>query len=164
VSNSMALQPNRRNVGRAVLLASPAILALLGAPAKAASSNAAAVTNKKVVIAFYNQALNDKDAHGALQYLAPRYIQHNPNAEDGTAGFIKYIEFIHQTYPSSHSEIKAAFAVDDFVILHVHTVREPGQRGNAIAEFFRLADGKIVEHWDVIQLVPEKDVSGNGMF
>ena len=120
--------------------------------------------NKKVVLTFYNKALNDKDPQAALQYLGAPYIQHNPNAEDGAAGFVKYINFIRQSFPQSHSEIKAAFAEGDFVILHVHTVREPGQRGNAIAEFFRLEDGKIVEHWDVIQPVPERSANGNGMF
>jgi predicted SnoaL-like aldol condensation-catalyzing enzyme len=120
--------------------------------------------NKKVVLTFYNKALNDKDPQAALQYLGAPYVQHNPDAEDGSAGFVKYINFIRQSFPQSHSEIKAAFADGDFVILHVHTVREPGQRGNAIAEFFRLEDGKIVEHWDVIQPVPERSANGNGMF
>jgi predicted SnoaL-like aldol condensation-catalyzing enzyme len=120
--------------------------------------------NKRTVAAFYNKALNEKDPEGALQYLGARYIQHNPNAEDGAAGFLKYIHFVKQSYPQSHSEIKTVFADGNFVILHVRTVREPGQRGIAIAEFFRLDDGKIVEHWDVIQPEPEKAANGNGMF
>ena len=163
MSGSMSPQPSKRTFGRSALLALLASAATPGASARA-ETVAATEANKKVVIAFYNRALNDKDAPGALQYLGPRYIQHNPNAEDGAAGFVKYIDFIRATYPSSHSEIKAAFADGDFVILHVHTVRQPGQRGIAIAEFFRLADGKIVEHWDVIQPVPERDANGNGMF
>jgi predicted SnoaL-like aldol condensation-catalyzing enzyme len=133
-------------------------------PAVKAANMQTAEDNKKVVLAFYNKALNDKDPEGALIYLAARYIQHNPNAEDGHAGFVKYINFIRQNFPQSHSDIKAVFAEGDFVILHVHTVREPGQRGNAIAEFFRLQDGKIAEHWDVIQPVPENNANGNGMF
>ena len=133
-------------------------------PATVATTMQNAEENKQVVLAFYNKALNDKDPEGALQYLGATYIQHNPNAEDGQTGFIKYINFIRQNFPQSHSDIKAVFAEGDFVILHVHTVREPGQRGNAIAEFFRLQDGKIVEHWDVIQPVPDKNANGNGMF
>ena len=72
--------------------------------------------NKKVVLTFYNKALNDKDPQAALQYLGAPYVQHNPDAEDGSAGFVKYINFIRQSFPQSHSEIKAAFAEGDFVI------------------------------------------------
>jgi predicted SnoaL-like aldol condensation-catalyzing enzyme len=56
------------------------------------------------------------------------------------------------------------FADGDYVILHVHAVREPGTRGNAIVDIFRLEDGKIVEHWDVVQPIPEKAANANGMF
>ena len=120
--------------------------------------------NKAAVVAFYNEALNDKNPTGALQYLGPRYIQHNPNAENGPEGFVKYITFIRDHFPRSHSEIMAVFAEGDFVILHVRTRREPDQRGNAIAEFFRLENGEIVEHWDVIQPIPDTDLNGHGMF
>ncbi len=120
--------------------------------------------NKKVVLAFYEQGLNQKDFAAASQYFGKSYIQHNPLAADGPAGFKKFLEFLRAKFPNSHSEIKQAWADGDYVILHVHAVREPGTRGNAIVDIFRLEDGKIVEHWDVIQPIPETAANPNTMF
>jgi predicted SnoaL-like aldol condensation-catalyzing enzyme len=120
--------------------------------------------NKRTVIAFYDAALNQKDFAAAAPYLGPRYTQHNPNAADGPEGFHRFIDFLREKFPQSHSEIKQAFADGDYVILHVHAVREPGTRGNAIVDIFKLEQGKIVEHWDVIQPIPEQSANGNGMF
>ena len=66
--------------------------------------------------------------------------------------------------PNSKSEIKRSFVDGDHVILHVHAVREPGTRGNAIIDVFKLENGKIVEHWDVVQPIPENPANNNGMF
>ncbi len=74
------------------------------------------------------------------------------------------MSFLREKFPALRSEIKRAFAEGDYVILHVHSVREPGQRGRAIVDIFRLEHGKIAEHWDVIQDVPEKAANQNGMF
>jgi predicted SnoaL-like aldol condensation-catalyzing enzyme len=82
-------------------------------------------------------------------------VQHNPGAADGPEGFRKFIGFLREKFPNSHSEIKRSFVDGDYVILHVHAVREPGTRGNAIVDIFKLEDGKIVEHWDVVQPIPE---------
>ena len=79
------------------------------------------------------------------------------------ASFRKFIGFLREKFPNSHSEIKRSFADGDYVILHVHAVREPGTRGNAIVDIFKLEDGKIVEHWDVIQPVPENRANVNTM-
>jgi len=120
--------------------------------------------NKKAVLAFYEAGLNQKDFAAASQYFGPRYIQHNPLAKDGPEGFKAFLEFLRAKYPQSHSEIKQVFADGDYVILHVHTVREPGTRGNAIVDIFRLENGKIVEHWDVVQPIPDQAANPNGMF
>nr|WP_083439216.1 nuclear transport factor 2 family protein [Herbaspirillum autotrophicum] len=120
--------------------------------------------NKQVVLAFYEQGLNRKDADAALAYVGPEYIQHNPNAADGPEGFRKFVRFLRERYPQSHSEIKRVFTDGDYVILHVHAVRQPGERGNAIVDIFRLQNGKIVEHWDAVQPVPEQSANDNGMF
>jgi predicted SnoaL-like aldol condensation-catalyzing enzyme len=120
--------------------------------------------NKKVVVEFYAKALNDKDFEAAAKHFGPHYIQHNPNAADGIEGFKKFIEYRREKFPNARSEIKRVLADGDMVILHVHAIREPGERGVAIVDIFRLENGKIVEHWDVVQPIPEKAANSNGMF
>ena len=120
--------------------------------------------NKKAVVEFYNKAINEKDFEAARKYMGAKYIQHNPGAADGPEGLAAFLKFLKEKFPNSKSEIKRVFAEGDYVILHVHAVREPGTRGNAIVDIFRLEDGKIVEHWDVVQPIPEKAMNNNGMF
>ena len=114
--------------------------------------------------ALYEAALNKKDFEEASKYLGSKYIQHNPVAADGPEGLKGFIAFLKDKFPNNRSEIKRIFADGDYVIVHVHAVREPGTRGNAIIDIFRLENGKVVEHWDVIQPIPEKAANNNGMF
>ena len=132
--------------------------------AAAADDAAKLAANKKSVLEFYEAGLNRKDFDAAAKFIGPRYIQHNPTAPDGPEGFKAFVNFLREKFPDSHSEIKRSFAEGDYVILHVHSVREKGSRGRAIVDIFRLEDGKIVEHWDVVQDVPEKAANTNGMF
>jgi predicted SnoaL-like aldol condensation-catalyzing enzyme len=120
--------------------------------------------NKKNVVEFYEKALNQKDFEAASKYLGPRYTQHNPVAADGPGGLKAFIQFLRDKFPNSRSEIKRVFADGDYVIVHVHAIREPGTRGRAIIDIFKLENGKIVEHWDVAQDIPEKAANPNGMF
>lgn len=143
----------------------------LGALLLAASLSPAAfatpeqeAANKAAVLAFYEKGLNQKDADAALKYVGDRYVQHNPNAADGPEGFRKFIAYLRDKFPQSHSEIKRVFTDGDYVILHVHAVREPGTWGSAIVDIFRLEQGKIVEHWDAVQPIPEQAANTNGMF
>jgi predicted SnoaL-like aldol condensation-catalyzing enzyme len=136
-----------------------AVLALLAAPALADTE-----ANKKTVLEFYEAGLNKKDFEAASKYFGSKYIQHNPGAPDGIEGFRGFVNFLKEKFPNSKSEIKRVFAEGDYVILHVHAVREPGTRGRAIVDIFRLENGKIVEHWDVAQDIPETMPHSNGMF
>jgi len=129
---------------------------LIASPAALAADARQMEENKKIVAAFYDAAVNQKDFEKASQYLGARYIQHNPLAADGREGFKSFIAFLKDKFPNNRSEIKRIFADGDYVIFHVHAVREPGTRGNAIVDIFRLENGKVVEHWDVIQPIPEK--------
>jgi predicted SnoaL-like aldol condensation-catalyzing enzyme len=120
--------------------------------------------NKKAVLQFYEKALNQKDYEAASKYIGSRYTQHNPTAPDGPEGLKGFLQFLRDKFPNSRSEIKRVFADGDYVILHVHSMREPGARGRAIVDIFKLESGKIVEHWDVVQDIPEKAANQNGMF
>ena len=129
-----------------------------------AAADATLDANKKTVVEFYEAAINRKDFEAASKFFGPRYVQHNPNAPDGIEGFRAFLGFLREKFPESRSEIKRVWAEGDYVILHVHAVRAPGARGAAIVDIFKLENGKIVEHWDVIQEIPEKAANSNGMF
>src|SRR3981189_3082638 len=121
--------------------------------------------NKRLVVEFYELAINQqRPAEAARKYIQPPYRQHNPEVGDGPDGFIQFISEMQKKHPKLKVVISKALADDDLVALHVHLTREPNDPGLAVAEFFRLKDGKIIEHWDVLQPVPEKTASGNSMF
>ena len=120
--------------------------------------------NKKVVLDLYEKGINQKDFEAAAKDFGPHYTQHNPRAADGVEGFKAFIDFLKAKFRNYHSEIKEVFADGDYVILHVHNVPAPGQRGAAIVDIFRLENGKVVEHWDVRQEIPEKSANNNTMF
>jgi predicted SnoaL-like aldol condensation-catalyzing enzyme len=142
-----------------------AALALSLAPPLARAADATQMEeNKKTVAALYDAVLNQKDFDVASKYLGSRYTQHNPNAADGPEGLKGFIAFLKDKFPNNRSEIKRMFADGDYVIVHVHAVREPGTRGNAIVDIFKLENGKVVEHWDVVQPIPENAANNNGMF
>src|SRR5512134_3463273 len=105
-----------------------ALLLAAAQPAHAADPEA----NKKVVIDFYEKALNQKDFEAAAKHFGPHYIQHNPGAPDGIEGFKAFIAMRKEKFPNAKSDIKRAFAEGDYVILHIHAVREPGERGVAV--------------------------------
>jgi predicted SnoaL-like aldol condensation-catalyzing enzyme len=137
-----------------------AALSLFAMSAQAADLDA----NKKVVMDFYEEGLNQKDFDAASKYFGPEYVQHNPGAPDGIEGFKAFIALRKEKFPNAQSDIKRIFADGDYVILHVHNVPNPGDRGSAIVDIFRLENGKIVEHWDVVQPIPEKTANTNTMF
>jgi predicted SnoaL-like aldol condensation-catalyzing enzyme len=149
---------------RCFLLAATTFALLAAMPSARAAGIDQLEANKKTVAAFEDAALNQKDFDAASKYLGARYIQHNPNAADGSEGLKGYIAFLRDKFPNNRSEIKHVFADGDYVIVHDHAVREPGTRGLAIVNIYRLENGKVVEHWDVIQPIPETAANGNGMF
>src|SRR4030088_1334234 len=107
--------------------------------------------NKKIVLDFYNSALNGSNFESAAAHFGAGYIQHNPMIQDGIEGFRSFVKDLKERFPKVRGDIKRIFAEGDFVILHVHAKREPEEAGLAIVDIFRLEAGKIVEHWDVRQ-------------
>jgi predicted SnoaL-like aldol condensation-catalyzing enzyme len=147
---------------RFALIATLALAALPFAPAAAADATLEA--NKKVAIAFYDAALNKKDYEAAAKFLGPQYKQHNPTAQDGAEGLKGFIEFLKTRFPNQKGEVKRVIAEGDLVMLHVHSTRGDNTPGRAIVDIFRVQNGKVVQHWDVIQDIPEKPANNNGMF
>jgi len=144
------------------LILAAAVVAL--APAAQAADAKQMEENKKAVLEFYDLAINQKNFEAAAKFIGPRYVQHNPNAADGPEGLKAFLGFLREKFPDYHSEIKRAFADGDYVILHVHNVPTPNARGNAIVDIFKLENGKVIEHWDVRQEIPEKAANANTMF
>jgi predicted SnoaL-like aldol condensation-catalyzing enzyme len=144
------------------LFAAALLIAL--APAARAADTQQMDANKKAVVEFYDAAINQKNFDAAAKFLGPRYTQHNPRAADGPEGLKAFLAFLREKFPDYHSDIKRVFADGDYVILHVHNIPTPGARGNAIIDIFKLENGKVVEHWDVRQEIPEQAANNNTMF
>ncbi|TCS55606.1 putative SnoaL-like aldol condensation-catalyzing enzyme [Primorskyibacter sedentarius] len=122
-------------------------------------------TDKANVIAFYEMMFNDcRPAEAIATYAGADYIQHNPHVGDGKDAFITYFEKMAEEYPGKRVEVKRAFADGQHVILHCHQIWPEGLEYAGI-DIFRLDDdGKIVEHWDVLQVLTDHSANENGMF
>jgi predicted SnoaL-like aldol condensation-catalyzing enzyme len=148
-----------------ILVAALAAACIAGAgPLATAGNTPQEEANKKTVMALYEAALHKTDYARSEKYLGPYYKQHNPLAEDGKEGLKKFIEWRKKALPNAKSVIKRIFADGDYVIVHVHSIREPGTRGAAIVDLYRKENGKVIEHWDVIQDTPDKPRNTNTMF
>jgi predicted SnoaL-like aldol condensation-catalyzing enzyme len=121
--------------------------------------------NKQTALAFVNAAFNEKKPAEAVEnYGGSHYIQHNPQAPDGFEAFIQFVEGFVNQFPQLSYEIKRIVAEGDLVALHSLLKTSPEDRGTAVADFFRLEAGKVVEHWDVLQPVPESAANEHPMF
>jgi len=121
--------------------------------------------NKETAVAFYDLAFNDSRQREAIaRYAGDTYIQHNPHVKDGKEGFIAYFEEMHRRYPGKRVIFKRILAEGNFVVLHCFQ-EWPGDEDWIGIDIFRLDDaGKVVEHWDVLQVAPESSANSNGMF
>lgn len=122
------------------------------------------VANKKHAIAFYQMAYDGDPAKAVELYVGAKYTQHNPLVGDGKQSFIDYFTEMAEQYPEKEIKFVRAVAEEDLVALHTHQKWPEGDE-YVTMDFFRFDDnGKIVEHWDAIQLVPKLTKNGNSMY
>lgn len=116
--------------------------------------------NRQIVLKIFSET----DFQKNLDKLPDDYIQHNPMIADGKAGAVAFFKDLIGQYPTQRAHVARCVAEGDMVWVHAHLVRYPGDLGIALVDIFRLKDGIVVEHWDVMQPVPENSANNNTMF
>ena len=117
-----------------------------------------------LVLRMYREVLIAMDSSRVDDFISPDYIQHSSLAEPTVAALKAFLDRVREESPDATQTIHRSFVDGDHVVIHTHVVRWPGDPGLAVVDIFRVANGMIVEHWDVIQLVPENPINDTGMF
>jgi len=120
--------------------------------------------NHDLVLEMYHKVLIAMDSSAVDRFIAPEYVQHSSLAEPSVEALKDFLDRVRAESPDATQTIHRSFVDGDHVITHTHVVRWPGDPGLAVVDIFRVADDLIVEHWDVIQDVPENPVNPNSMF
>jgi len=142
-----------------------ALCLLLAASCVAPAQAAAPQSHKDIVVAFFRMMFQDRDIDEAVRlYVGKNYIQHNPYMRDGVEPMVDFFPHYFEQHPQASVDIKRVIAEGDLVMIHNLWRESPEDRGQAVVDIFRVENGKIVEHWDVSQEIPENPANKNGMF
>ena len=120
--------------------------------------------NLRLVERVYAEILGPIDADAVEGVIAPDYIQHNPNVATGADALRQMLVSARERHPQAEHRVKRMIASGDLVAAHVHVIFQPDTPGFAVVDIFRIADGMIAEHWDVMQPVAPEPKNANGMF
>lgn len=156
--------PIMKSIGVAGLLAAAVVLAAPAFAQSPARDMKVEEANRKLVVEFYDRFFNRHETAEAATVVADDYRQHNPHVPDGKTPFVSFFTGFFKDNPQSKAKVVRSAADGDLVWLHVHSTKGPNDRGQAVVDIFRVSNGRIVEHWDAIQSVPEKSANGNTMF
>ncbi len=129
------------------------------------SATSQAASSKQAALEFFDKAfVQGKPAEAAQELMGATYTQHNPSVADGKETFVAAIGGMFEQFPEFSTEIKRVIAEDDLVAIHHHVKMTEEDRGTAVVDIFRIENGKVVEHWDILQPVPEAPANDNTMF
>ncbi len=121
--------------------------------------------NKRLATDCLDMIFNQqKPTKAVTQYIGPNYRQHNPDAKDGPQGVIAYASEYIKANPELRLDFKRVIAEGDLVAVHSYLKTNPSDQGVAVVDIFRVENGKLVEHWDVMQMLPKEYANQNGMF
>lgn len=120
--------------------------------------------NRKIITDFARIFYDEKDVRRAFEtFVAPDYIQHNPGIADGREAAIAALAPMFSA-PGATFEVKRVLVDGDLAVIHLFGRGDPSTKGAAVADIYRLKDGKIVEHWDILQPMPDKSANSHPMF
>ncbi len=143
---------------RTLALVAVSMLSLAG------PANAGPDEDRAIVEALYSRVFNGKDLTAVPDLIAVDYIQHNPSIEIGRDAFVAAFTGYFAAVPGLTVDIKRIIAADSLVVVHSHWRDSPTERGQAVIDIYRIANGKIAEHWDVVQPVQAAPANDNGVF
>lgn len=129
------------------------------------STNHDIEANRALVLRFLKEVVLDGDFSDIEALATPTYLQHSTLAADGVSGLKDFVQnLVVKEWPEREAIVHRTVAEGDMVVVHSHVIRWPGDRGLAAMDIFRVEDGKVAEHWDAVQEVPEHMLHDRGMF
>ncbi|HWJ68848.1 MAG TPA: nuclear transport factor 2 family protein [Sphingobium sp.] len=120
--------------------------------------------NAQLISDLFDKVLIPMDKTLVDDFIAEDYLQHSSLAEPGREALKRWLDVVRKETPQATQTVYRILTQDDHVTSHQHVVRWPGDPGFAVMDIFRIADGKVVEHWDVVQEIAANPVNPNSMF